>query len=337
MRSFVVKKLFILAISLIISSPLFGGIFLNEISAGGPQDWVEVKISPDTASMDISSLYVTMYYGTNEKIADSAVTLYGSDRPETPWDDRFAVIHFTGTGGDDETDARGDMNSNGIRDLYCDNYGLWNTDCCVAIDSDDNPANNGILDFAAFSNRDGSMNSSIESYIRSAVAFSAWKCTCSNTQECCVFTGAKGMESYSTLSRGNGDTNSMEDFFLTPYATPGKENITCDLRGTKGVLRPIKKTVTYTFASNSGSIYFPLFLYGETSIRVRIFNSSGMPVYTGPVLSDLAPGYYTVRLNNCELKGRILTGLYPVSIEAVSSDTGKTENIRIKLIIIREK
>jgi len=39
------------------------------------------------------------------------------------------------------------------------------TDCVVSIDNDDDPSNNGILDFIAYSNRDGTPNTTIESYM----------------------------------------------------------------------------------------------------------------------------------------------------------------------------
>ncbi len=333
-----IKNIVILCLLIFTVPPLTGGILLNEISTGGPSDWVEVKLTPDVVSMDISQLLVTMYYGTNEKIADSPVTLYGTDRPGTPWDDRFAVIHFTDQGTADETDSSGDLDSNSVRDLYCSNYGLWNTDCCLAIDSDDDPKNNGILDFAAFSNRDGSINSTIESYIKSAAGFSMWQvCTSGNTQDCCAFTGSDGMNSYSTLSRLDcADSNTLNDFVVTPYSTPGRENITADSSEGRHVLKAMKKTLTYRPRSGSGAIAVTLFMYQQASIRLRIFNPSGMPVYTGRLIADISPGYYTLNISTGEFKGRLLTGIYLIALEAVGSDSGKTESLKLKLVVIKD-
>lgn len=330
----------ILAVALYFKSPLSGGILLNEISAGGASDWVELKLTGDSAPVDISAFFVTMYYGSNERISGESVTVYPSDIPDTPWDDRFAVIHFTGTVTPDETDSAGDLNNNGVRDLYCANYGLWNTDCCVSIDSDDDPANNGITDFVAFSNRDGSINSTIASYINSAAGYGMWEsCASPNVQDCCVFIGKDGMNSYSTLSRtGPSDTNSMVDFAVTPYATPGRDNVT-GVTGGGDVIRALKKHVTYDYDryGAGGEIDIPLFLYGKASLRVRIFNAAGYNVYTGPLLKDIDPGYFTVRINASWIKGRLLAGLYPVSIEAVSCDKGGTGSFPVILVVARRK
>jgi len=325
-----------LILAIAAQSPLRGGLLLNEISAGGSIDWVELKITPDTDCMDISQLFVTMYYGANEKIAESPVTLYGYDRPETPWDDRFAVIYFSSSGAADETDDAGDLNNNGIRELYCNNYGLWNTDCCVAIDTDDEPSNNGIIDFAAFSNNDGSMNATIASYINYAITYNMWnECASLNLQECCINTGPTGMESWQTLSRtGSADTNSMADFVLTPYATPGRENI-LPTPGNKGILKPVKSRVIHNYGNTHGKIELPLFLYRRASLRVRIFNSAGMNIYTGPLITDAAPGFLTVSIREKDIRGRFLTGLYPISIEAVDLSSGSTGSFRITLIMIR--
>jgi len=336
-----VKGLNHILLSLILASsnlsPLRGELLLNEISAGGRTDWVELKLTPGTVSMDISPLFVTMYYGTNEALASSPVTMYCEDKPETPWDDRFAVIYFTTEQSIDETDTAGDLNNNRVRDIYCNNYGLWNTDCCVSIDSDDDPANNGIIDFMAFSNRDGSINSTIASYINSAIKAGMWNdCVSSNTQDCCCYIGTEGMDSWSTLSRtGSDDTGTFNDFVLTPYATPGRENITDISSGCGRILKPLKNRVVYKYGSTSGTIELPLFLYRKTSLRVRIFNSAGMGIYTGPLVTDALPGFFTAVISERDLKGRILTGLYPVSIEAVDSANGRAESYGIILIVAR--
>jgi len=330
----------ILSVSMF-NSPLRGGVLLSEISGGGSSDWIEVMLAPGSEPMDISFLFVTMYYGTNEKLADSPVTLYAEDRPATAWDDRFAVIRFVSSSQEDETDITGDINGNGIRDIYCVNYGLWNTDCCVAIDSNDDPADNGMLDFMAFSNRDGSINSTIASYINYAISHGMWQsCASPNLQDCCVFAGEEGMNSYSTISRtGTADTGSADNFILTPYATPGRDNIIGNGSDRGRVIKSLKDPIVYDYdrAGNSGIMELPLFLYSRASLRVRIFNASGMPVYCGPLLRDLDPGFYTASLNICDFRGGLRAGLYPVRIEAVDSDTGKTRSLAIKLIVVRKK
>jgi len=315
-------------------APLQGKILINEISAGGSSDWVEIMASEENDSIDISSLFVTMYYVSNEKISALPVTLRGKDIPETPFDDRFAVIHFSSI-GEDETDSSGDINSNGIRDLYCNNYGLWNTDCVVSVDDDDDPSNGGILDFAAFSDRDGTPNSTISSYMENASGYGEWIiCTSANPQECMIFTGSKGMSSYSTLSRvSSADTNSPDDFFLTPYATPGRKNIVSSAPGRKHIIKPLTKKIFHRYENGTGVIPVKLFIYRECSIKLRIFNAAGTGTYSSGLIKDVPPGYYTHLIRETKLRGKKLTGLYPVKVEGAAD--GRTDISTVYLVIIR--
>jgi len=304
---------------------------ISEISAGGQSDWVEITLSEETESSDISNYFVTMYYGTNEKIADSAVTLRNRDLPGTPYDDRFAVVHFTKIPTPDETDAAGDINGNGVRDLYCCNYGLWTSDCTVSIDSDDTPENGGILDFTAFSNRDGSINSTIGGYIKCAIAAGEWAPSGSiDLQQCCIDTG-NGLKSYSTVSRIRGrDTNSLHDFKVTSFATPGRENIINAADRNNKLFRAGFKKTSHRWGT--GTIRIPLFLYDSCSIKIRIFNSTGFILYSSALKEDLNPGYYTFEIPETELRGKILTGLYPVKIEAAGKSS-RSDNAVVYLVI----
>ena len=185
-------------------APLFSELLISEFTTNASGDWVEIVLTEGgPAEMDVSALYVTMYYGTNESLAGETVTMRSVDIPETAFDDRYAVIHLSGPSGADETDAAGDLNGNGIRDIYCNNYSgsLWNSDGIVAIDTDDDPGN-GMIDCAAYSNRDGSMNSTIESYILSAAKNGQWVTESGDIQQCSVDIGPNGLESWMSLCRG---------------------------------------------------------------------------------------------------------------------------------------
>ena len=98
-----------ICIILMLVSParVFAGLFISEVAPGtAGADWVEISYSSEKKeSIDISKLFVTMYYGSNEALADEPVHLYSYDRPETPRDDRFAVVHLTDPLTPDETDA----------------------------------------------------------------------------------------------------------------------------------------------------------------------------------------------------------------------------------------
>lgn len=316
---------------------LYSKPLINEISAGGSSDWVEITLSGDTPSWDISHCFVTMYYGSNEKLSDSPVTLRDSDNPSTPYDDRFAVIHFTPLPVADETDSTGDTNMNGILDIYCCNYGLWNTDCVVSIDSDDLPANGGITDFAAFSNRDGSMNSTISGYIESAVSAGEWSsCAGQNPQECAVDIGSDGLAAGSTISRISGpDTNSAGDFTVTKYSTPGRVNITSAGKKGRRLFRALKKKKAHI--SGSGDISMPLFLYETCSLKLRIFNSTGFLIYSSDLKTDLYPGFYTFNIPEKSLRGRVMTGLYPVRIEAAGKNSSSETSLIYLVISGRKK
>ncbi len=326
----------LLFLILLIPELLSAVVLINEISAGGSSDWVEITLTPDTESFDISQYFVTMYYGTNERISASPVTLRNRDLAETPYDDRFAVVHFSPIPAEDETDLTGDTNRNGILDVYCVNYGLWNTDCTVSIDSDDQPENGGILDFAAFSNRDGSMNSTIGGYINASASAGQWEtCGSSNLQDCTVNIGITGLSSYSTISRVKGaDTNSSADFIITPYSTPGRENIINPDTRKRKLFRTESKELTHRLGN--GTVHIPLFIYEKCSLKLRVFNSTGFIIYSSELREDLNPGTYKFSIPENQLRGKILTGLYPVKIEA-SGKSSTSENATLFLVIVRNR
>lgn len=326
-----IMKLFVAAAIILSAVRLNASLLINEISSAGSEDWVELTLTADTGSLDISRYYVTMYYGSNEPISESPVTIRNRDLPETPYDDRFVVVHFSSAAAD-ETDATGDTNGNGVLDVYCSNYGLWNTDCVVAIDTDDDPSNGGIVDFVAFSNRDGSINTTIRGYIESAVSAGQWRCDKSDIQQCSVNTGTN-QNSYSTVSRINSaDSNSPGDFAVTEYATPGRENIISANRGGRKLFRTDSNRGAHIYGS--GDIVIPLFIYEQCSIMFRVFNSAGMMVYSSDLSRDISPGFYTLRIPERSLRGRVLTGLYPVKIEGAGSSSS-SETSTYFLVISR--
>jgi len=332
-------NLFALLLILSIPAQLRGGLVINEISTSSSPNWVEVKLTGNIESMDISQLMVTMYYGKSEKIADSPVTLKNCNDPSTPFDDRFAVIHFTSIPLPDETDEAGDLNGNGVRDLYCDNYGLWNTDTVVAIDTDKDPGNGGIIDFVALSNRDGSIHTSIAGYINKAVEHGEWiNCTSENLQNCAVDIGPSGLNSYSTAARKPGaDTNSPDDFAITPFATPGRENIIDPKKGKRKILRHESKKITHLYRRNPSKISIPVFLYEQSSLKLRIFSSTGIPVYSSDLIQNINPGYFIFTISDRDLKGKSLTGIYPIKIEAVARSNRGSETSTILLIMVNQK
>ncbi|MDY6933212.1 MAG: hypothetical protein SVZ03_03200 [Spirochaetota bacterium] len=340
-----IKAVIILMLYIMLTIPAFAGLLINEIAcATSGDDWVEIFLhSEDREKIDVSPLYVTMYYGDNQRLSSDPIHIYSYDRPETPYDDRFLVIHLTEANKSDESDLTGDTNKNGYIDVYCNNYygSLWNSDCVVAIDADDDPSNGGIIDFVAYSNRDGSINDTIWSYVRDAQNYGQWlESDGPDPQESMIYIGSGGLSSYSSISRKNSiDNNSQDDFEITKFQTPGRENILSGgVLGKGRLFRSLKKRITIIPGHPLlGAGEIGLFVYERCSIRLRIFSSIGMLIYESPLYRDVHPG----RLNlNWNLKGqnrRACTGLYIGYIEATSKMLKKTESDRIFIILSKYK
>ncbi len=337
MKKFVLSYLIFTFVNL----PLRAELVINEIAcATAGDDWVELFLrNENKEKLDISNLCVTMYYGDNERLSNESITIYSYNRPETPYDDRFVIVHLKTATLDDETDKTGDTNNNGYIDIYCNNYtnSLWNTDCVVAIDADDDPSNGGIIDFAAYSNRDGSVNDTIGSYVTHAQNFNEWAAySGGNIQECMIDIGEKGLLSYMSISRKNAsDSNTQNDFNITKYMTPGKMNIFSNsFISKKNIFRVAKKKVTIIPSHPTlGNGNIDIFIYETCNIRLRIFSSIGMLIHESPLYTNVYPGNFTLNWN---LRGRgrkARTGLYIGYIEATSSALKKSEVKTIHIIL----
>lgn len=322
-----------------------GQLLINEFTCNVPgDDWVELfYYSEIEEEINIAPLYVTMYYGTNEPLSADPITLSSRDRPETPFDDRYAVIHLTAPGKADETDYTGDTNGNGCLDIYCNNYfgSLWNSDGIVAIDTDDDPANGGIIDVTAYSNRDGSINPSIKSYLISAQNASMWAaCDDDNPQMCMIDIGANGLQAHMSVARTTtADSNSMADFAVTPFQTPGHDNIFIhDAPHSKKVFTLTKKT--HTVLQGRGDLKnmrVPVFVLQPCTIRFRLFSPAGMMVFESPLYRDIMPGHFNIMWDASVLRRRAAAGMYIGVINGTSRELKKSDSERIFVIVGREK
>jgi hypothetical protein len=335
------QVLLLILINLLTLSRLHAKLLINELVTGSSSDWVELTLSGGgERKLDISSYYVTMYYGTNEPLSTEPVTIYSYDRAETPYDDRFVVVHLTEAGTVDETDRTGDTNHNGYIDIYCDNYygSLWNSDGVVSLDSDDNPSNGGILDFVAYSNRDGGPNSTIESYILDASDSGEWSdCRDNGVQACSADIGESGLESYMSLSRKPGnDTNSAVDFAVTRYQTPGRENRLAVPGSDRSIFRTGKKRISIIPGhpeKKKGVV--PLDINYSCNIRFRVFSVTGRLLYQSPLFRDVQPGSFSVIWDPVKNSRRTPTGLYIGEITAVSSRLRRSDRKTLFFVLSR--
>ncbi len=319
-----------------------GTLLINEVAPGtSGDDWVELFFLGECGErIDISRLYVTMYYGTNEPLSEDPITLHGCDLPETPYDDRFAVVHLTAPGIPDETDLTGDTNRNGVLDIYCNNYpsSLWNTDCVVAIDTDDDPKNGGIIDFVAFSNRDESPNSTMLQYLEYARAAGQWEpFSGENPQFSMVDIGLRGLASHQSIARiGTEDRNTKEDFAVTAFQTPGRPNIISAVgRGGDLINIPRKKITVVPGHPFHGECTIPLTVFHPVSLRLRVFTPGGMMVHESPLQRNIPPGNRSL---SWDLRGRgrtAGTGLYLAMIEAASPSLRRSQRETVYLIVSR--
>jgi len=312
-------------------------LLINEVVCGAEEDWVElIFASPEEKGQRLSSLYVTMYYGENEPLSFEEITIYNYDRPETFYDDRFVVVHFTQDFKEDENDLIGDVNQNGYLDLYCQNYynSLWNSDGVVAIDTDDDPENGGIYDFIAYSNRDGSANKTIESYLEKAQENNAWVINDSfSFQSLAVDIGLNGLKDFMSISRKDlDDSNRADDFKVTKFQTPGRENILeVDQKGNQ--LFKIKAEALAFSLNDLEEQAIPLFLFEKCHLKLRVFSTIGEVLYDSPLFLDVIPGDFFLPWSPASYSNFFSKGLYFGVIEATFSSEKVSQEKKINLIL----
>ncbi len=317
-----------------------GRLLISEIApAVSKSDWVEIYYkSSQRESINISNLYVTMYYGTNEKLSNDNITLYSYDRATTPYDDRYAVIHLTDPLTKDETDLTGDTNHNGIIDIYCNNYksSLWNSDCVVAIDTNDSP-DDGMLDCIFYSNQDDTINTTIAGYMEDASLAGEWIIfTAKPLQKSMFDISAQGLSAHQSISRLLiSDSNSYKDFAVTNFQTPGYPNIIKTISpGNKSIFKLKKKTIIFNPNKNISPNAL-LTINTPCTISIKIFTSDGLLLYKSPLYSKF-PGPSSIAWKTNKRK-KIRTGLYIALLEARDNKTGYCQSKKFIFIVNRYK
>jgi hypothetical protein len=283
---------------------------------------------------------VTMYYGTNEPLGTDPITIYAHDRPETPYDDRYVVVYLSRPDIPDETDLTGDTNGNGHIDVYCNNYfaSLWNTEGVVAIDSDDDPANGGIIDFVYYSCRDGKPNDTMASYVAAAQANGEWQaCPGENIQQCAVPIGTGGLAAHMSVCRKKRtDSNSAADFTVTSIMTPGRPNIPAPLFMGNRLFKTLRKKITIIPGHGLfGSGTVPVFVFTPCALRLRVFTITGIVIHESPQFLSVRPGLCNLFWNPLLQRRTPVTGLYLCKIEAVSTVRQSFQEEIIYIILSR--
>jgi hypothetical protein len=113
-----------------------------------------------------------------------------------------------------------------------------------------------------------------------------------------------------------------------------RENIIRTDKGKRKLFRTGSKETSHRYGS--GNIKIQLFVFESCSIKVRIFNSTGFTIYSSELKEDINPGYYTFSIPEKQLRGKTLTGLYPVKIEAAGKSS-RSESAIIYLVIAGKK
>jgi hypothetical protein len=286
--------------------------------------------------MEVSQLFVTPYYGTNNKISSAPITLKTENDPATPYDDRFLVVYMHSNGMLPENNQTGDINGNGYLEVYCDNFAtaLWNTEGVIAIDTDNDSTNGGMIDFVAYSNNSGTPNKTIAGYVKRAMSFGMWQVS-EDTQQVSVDIGKKGLVRYESVSRINDSlTRSKDDFAVTKFQTPGRDNIISDPNFKSNIFKVKKDRVLIKQAEKPSFVDIPLFVYEECSIRFRVFTSTGIMIYSSKLINSVYPGDFTVKWKSDKIK-TITPGLFFCKIEAVASGRKKGSSADFSIIIAK--
>jgi hypothetical protein len=169
-----------------------------------------------------------------------------------------------------------------------------------------------MLDFAAWSNQAGSLSKTIADYVQSARNQKQWLAAAEviNHRDMTAIP-AGGLAPHEALIRASaGDTNTPADFTVTPYQTPGRENLAAGAAGSGcGIFTPCAKTVLYLPQPGPQQcVRIPLLINQPCHLRLRVFRDNGLLLHEGGLQRDVHPG--TFALTGPSLWPRACRGLY---------------------------
>jgi hypothetical protein len=189
-------------------------IRITEVAFSAATDWVELY-NYGEAAVDISGLMLTDLDGTDSRLADFKTTLAPGKYAVVYWDDA----------GIDETDEAGDINGNGVIDLYIVDTGLSATDDEIVLMS----ASSGgqFIDAVCWSTGIGEFTSSEDKDIKLLADNDQWIITGDTVTKSDCWADSSKVKSDQAIGRITAitaDTNSKNDWRLFRLPTPGKDN-----------------------------------------------------------------------------------------------------------------
>ena len=189
-------------------------IKITEVAFASSTDWVELY-NYGSSPVDIAGFMLTDLDGTDSRLADKTVTLAPG---------KYAVVYWD-EAGVDETDEAGDLNNNGIIDLYIPDTGLSSTTDQVVLMS----ANGGgqFIDAVCWSDGAGEFASGEDKDVALLAAYDQWRISGSTVTKSDCWTDSSKIlpeQSLGRLSATADDTNSKNDWFIFKGPSPGLMN-----------------------------------------------------------------------------------------------------------------
>lgn len=182
-----------------------GAVVINEVNPRDEKiDWAELYCA--AGPVDISTCILTDLEGEDQRLADGPVTLASG---------QYAVVHWTA--GTDEVDGTGDLNHNGVVDLYVGDRPPTSTDDVLVLVQGQNK-----LDAVCWSNNDGKWADAEAKDLRELMTGNDWQAGDKRGEAACVAIG-NSEQSIGRVPNGT-DHNRPGDWVKVVSPTPGAAN-----------------------------------------------------------------------------------------------------------------
>jgi len=187
---------------------------ITEVAFAASTDWAELYNYGETP-VDISNFMLTDLDGTDSKLATSPVTLAPG---------KYAVVYWD-EAGVDETDATGDLNHNGVIDLYVPDTGLSATTDELALMSA--PAGGRFIDAVCWSDGVGDFTGGENNDVKLLADNGQWLVAGDTVTKSDCWTNSSQVTAERSIGRVSPlsvDTNGKNDWHLFNGPSPGKDN-----------------------------------------------------------------------------------------------------------------